>query len=481
MGEIKDIAFSLPETMKRLDEMIEHSRFLKSIDQQYIKTNPEDFTETQLRQGGYVKMDGERYGALNGQWVRKEIADDIKETARQMYGADSDFLNNMEEYFKWFKSIHTIYNTKTHLNNLLSSVTMQYMAGANPAKAAKNATRGAMAIRKARVLKEARAKQRIGQVTPEDIDTIKKLSADDDVSLWLDAENNGLFGRSNLNAIMNQYLNISTKSEGGLRKIHDAAGELYQSEDNVMRFALLRHYMDKGQDLKTAIKSVNANIPDYSKPMSKAANVARRYGIAPFISWTYYSLPMMYKQLGKRPARAAAVPALFYGLYQSFDINPFTEEDIPQSGYAWRRVPIYQDGNEITTLKVDRWLPHIEALNPEKMLHDTLWGGNPWINAGGNILANYNPYFNNKVTYQDGIEGAYQRGKSFASSFLTPDILDQTLSVGESVLLDEKTRSRNAVTQPRTTIQELLNLAGFNTLTYDKQNQKEKAIRERLD
>jgi len=60
------------------------------------------------------------------------------------------------------------------------------------------------------------------------------------------------------------------------------------------------------------------------------------------------------------------------------------------------------------------------------------------------------------------------------------DILDNIYNLGESAIFSKEKRQKNPVLLERTSTQELLKLAGFNTMTYDKKAQLEKALSEEL-
>ncbi len=476
-GEIEDIAYTLPETLMRMSEMAEHGKMLTSIAKQnkYLSDEALD---------GFVQLNGKRYGALKGKYVPKDIADDISEFNRSLFGEEDGaiFSKEVKDAFvalsTFWKKSHTVYNPTAHINNLMSNVTMQFMEGVNPNKAIINATKGAMAHRKLGEFRTLTAKTLVG-LTKEEANKLKALSLDEDLQLYIQAEKAGLFGRSKLNDILGQYINPAKKKAKlkGLQKIDEVTSNYYQGEDNIMRFSLLKSLMDNGKNFDDAIKQVNNTIPDYTKPMSRVARFGRKSMLTPFISWTYYSTPIILRQFKERPERALAILGAMYGINKAFGIDPYDKKDIPQQNFSMKRIPIYKDGKEVTTLKVDRWMPHNEILSPMDFVRN-LTNGGAW-KGGYEVLNNQNLYYGGKITYNDGARKAYDIGK-YATQQITPDAIDKVWNATESALLSKNKRKKHPVIQPRNTVQELLNSIGINTLTYDKQNQKKKVLRERL-
>lgn len=481
-GEIQDIAFSLPETLMRSTEMVQHGKMLKKIvdETKYVSDEALD---------GYVQLNGNKYGALKGKYVPKDMASDINEFHSAIFGNEGglfskDVVDAYKALSSFWKKTHTVYNPIAHMNNLLSNITMQFGAGINPHKAVKNAYKGAITSQKVKQFRELKAKELIGLSSEERV-SLNGLIQDDDIKLWNEAQRAGLFGRSGLNDILNQYVNptkaTNSSSLTGTRKVlnkfDDLASRAYQGEDNIMRFSMLKSLTEKGKSLDEAIKEINNTIPDYTKPMSRLARFGRDSMLTPFISWTYYSTPIILKQFKDRPERIAAIYASLYGLNKLAGIDPFDEKDIPQQNFAMKRIPIYKNGNEVTTIKVDRWIPHNDMLNPIDMAKN-LTNGGAW-RAIPDILNNSNSYFGGKITNNEGALKAYDLSK-YSVQQITPDILDNVWNLAESKMLSKEKRTKNPVIQPRTTTQELLKFFGINSMTYNKANQARKVANEKI-
>lgn len=476
-GEVEDVAYTLPETLMKMNDMLQHGKMLKGVvdDSKYVSDEAID---------GYTQLQGKKFGALQGKYVPKDIASDITEFNSVMFGAEDNRIFSAEviEAYKalstFWKKSHTVYNPTGHVNNLMSNVTMQFMEGVNPITALKNAKDGAYAHAKLGEFRKLTAKKLIG-LSNEESQQLRLLAHDDDLKLYIEADKAGLFGRSRLNDILSQYVNPKTKKgKGGiLKKIDEKASAAYQGEDNIMRFSLLKSLVDRGDSFEEALKRVNNTIPDYTKPMSRMARFGRASMLTPFISWTYYSTPIILRQLKERPERALALMGTLYGINKMMGIDPYDNKEIPQKNFSMKRIPIYKNGNKVTTIKVDRWMPHNEILSPVDFIKN-LYGMGAWGGAY-EVLNNKNLYYGGKITHNEGGRKAYDIFKHGAQQ-ITPDAIDKVWNLAESAILTRKQRKRKPVIQARSFTQEMINMAGINTLTYDKKAQRKKARSERL-
>lgn len=491
MGEIKDASFAIPLTISKLDELVAHSKLLNKVAGKYVLSGKqlENLTEAQIKDMGYTKLSGERYGSLNGKWVDRSVANDIQELDTQLNGVNGSLQSAISEYFKWYKSIHTIYNPKTHINNIMSNIigfsfmdgkTMGVLKTVMPEL--KKAVLPTSITTKAKTdaLMELEAKAQVGTATKDELKKLNELKADKDVSLWKEAKLNGLFGQNHLNDTLNSYLRPQVKKvDGALNKIHNKVGEVYQFEDDIVRYALFKQFKKTGLNTKEAIKKVGGIVPDYSNPMSKTANWLRRYGVAPFVAFPYYGTPIMMKQIAKRPTRPLALGAMVYGLYMASGIDPLDEAQVPER-FSKSYVPVGKNGDKVYGLKYDRWIPHLDLLKLHKMPLDLLWGGDPYISALGGIdglvegNGGYSPYFNSKITHKKGLEGRMDVAGSLLTGFITPDIADGAYGVLSSLVQNEKRRRRNKVYNPKSTSQNILNTLGLNTTSYNKSQQRKK-------
>lgn len=477
MGEIRDIAFAFPETYGRLAMLAEHGKLLASVPEKYIAKEGK-FTDSQLKDFGYKKLDGKKFGALNGRWVSNTIADDIHRTATELNGDET--LKAYKEYVSMLKASHTIYNTSSHVNNLLSNVVMQFTAGLNPAKAIVYAVQGAKTLKEATRLQALNAKEITG-LSHNETKEISKLRSDKNVSMMVEAQELGLFGRSQLNSILRTYLSptVDVGNSGKLAKVKEAFSKAYEGEDNMMRFSAFKQLREQGMSAKEAVTKINNDIiPDYSKPMSKYARNLRDSGFVPFMSWIYYSTPMIVRQLKQHPSRTIALMAGIYAIDNAFGINPYDAKDMPQDGFAKDNIVIGRDGNKVDVMRISSILPQANLLSPVGTVKGMVTGGIPQTVAAA--LFNMDLYNMRPVTQASGSKAVYQYSKNLIQNALpTPDTADKAYNLAESHILPARVRKSNEVMEPRTPKQEALSFL-VNTKTYDKSKQREKAINDKL-
>lgn len=501
MGEIRDVAYSIPETIGRMTQMIEFGNFLKSVSVKYVLPENEVVgkADIMLRKLGYTKLTGSRYGALNGKWVNSTIADDIARVGNDMIGGERGSIKEQiwegyKSYVNAIKMSHTIYNPTAHVNNTLSNVVLQFGAGLNPIKTITYAKDGAIAAKHHTRWAELDAKRLLG-LSDTEVDELTKLDGDADVILYRELSDIGLFGRSNLNDMLGNYMSPQTlvSADSKYQQFKRGAEALYQGEDNVMRFAAAKQLMNDGQwtqttkglekvtmDAEEAVRVINAEItPDYTKPMSAAAKGLRDSGFVPFMSWIYHSTPVLMNQLKNHPTRFLAVLGTWYGMDLAFGINPFDEEDMPEK-FDSQRMVINRDGDYVTGLRVSSMVPHAQIMPTN--LYDTfaepLFGGIPFTWAGH--AKNYNFYFEQPHSRKEGPEGTYQRVTKAAMDILpTWDGLDKAWNLAESKLLPKESRRSNNVFEPKTPLQEA---AGFlvNTQTYNLSRHRSELRREKI-
>lgn len=478
MGEIRDIAYSFPETYGRLAMLEEHGKLLKSIPSKYIAENGK-FTDMQLKQFGFRKLDGKKYGALNGRWVDKTIADDIHRTATELSGDET--LKAYKEFITAVKTSHTVYNTASHFYNTISNIVMQTTAGLNPAKALIYAKQGLTASQEV-VRLEALSAKKLSGLTEEETKEVIKLEANKNVQLYLEAKELGLFGKSQLNSILRTYLTPTveiTKAESAITKVSDFAKKAYEAEDNIMRFSAYKQLKEQGFTAKEAVKEVNDNIiPDYSKPMGKYARALRDSGVVPFMSWSYYATPMMLRQMKNNPTRVLAIMGGIYAIDEAFGVNPFDKKEMPQEGYSTKNLVVGREGNKVTTLGVQTMIPQSQFMNPVETVRGMVTGGIPQSAIAS--IFNIDLYHNRPVTQASGGKAVYQYGKNIVQNVLpTPDTLDKVYNVAESHVLEAKARKSNNVFEPKTPTQQALSFIA-NTNTYDISKQREKAYNDKL-
>jgi hypothetical protein len=299
--------------------------------------------------------------------------------------------------------------------------------------------------------------------------------------LWQALSDRGMFGKSQLNDTLRNYMapNIDTKTgETILSKTAETAKMLYEAEDNIMRFSAAKQLMKDGifldkdtkqMTIEEAIKYINSTLtPDYSKPMSELAITLRDSGVVPFMSWTYYSTPILLKQLKEHPTRFLAIAGGWYGINKMMGVDPYDDESAPK-GFASQRIVVGKEGDNVTGLRISSMVPQGQLIDPVNTYLEPLTSGIPQNILGA--MTNYNFYFRKPITTKEGGEKTYQLTKNFVQNVLpSPDVIDKVYNLAESKVLDTKSRKKDAVIVPKTTTQEALSFL-VNLQTYNKKEQ----------
>lgn len=497
MGEVEDIAFTLPQTMAKLQTMIHNSRFLnllKDVDGAVVKDFV-NYSEEAIKAEGFVKAVGKKFGALEGQYLHKDVIKDIGAFQRGFFGEENNYAKISSMFLTYYKKTHTVYNQGTHLNNVLSSATMATMAGLNPKELVSALGVGFKVANRIPKIQELKAKLMIDPKNKELLDELKKFDTPS-TKMWYELKERGLFGRNQINDVLGKYYQSSTlesKSQNKLisaiQKVDEKLTDWYGSEDDIFKFTLAKHFIEKDKmSIDKAIMKVNENLPDYSKTMAFIPDMLRRTGVVPFMSWTYHATPILARQMVEHPIKALTIFALISTPYALSSLNPINDEETP-NGFGFKRIPINTDGNKVTTLKTDKWLPHGELLNwlpftnennaliPENLR--SMFVSSPYMTLYG-YANNTNPYYNRKITQKEGWEKFLDTNAFLIESLATPDVLDKSLEFGKSFFADKEKRRNDKVIEPSSNYEALAKLFGLNIKTYDKEALKEEVQQQKI-
>jgi len=500
MKEITDGAISIPQTLMRMNRILENANLLKKASEMdKVVLNPlheKHFTHDEIDAMGYAKApNSPKFGALAGKYVRKDVLNDIKarndEIFNTLNGADGALARLWLDYLRVWKKSKTVWNAPSHVNNFLSNFYLMHLAGMKAHEIIPAVGRAAKAIYEGSSIEKALQRKLIGTATDED----KKLLNDmgDEARYYLEAKENGVLGRSQLNDILRGE--SKAPKTGILHKIDNFTERAYHNGDAVNRVAMFTVLRKKyGMSIKEAKDMTLAVMPDYTKPMPIGYKFLRDSGISPFISWAYYTTPIMYKMM--KTKQGATKLALAIGTIEGMQwaltggqVSPLS--DIPlingskPNTFKGSRFAISASNGKIDTLKMNKWIPYIGMLDPPNYLLDNFSG--PTINAGVNLgtvesrQGAIDPYTGRPIARASASTGKsiYKHIKYIAEHYAPiPSELTGVYNTIEAKVLSKKTRSNSNVIVPRTAAQETLKNLGLNTLTYSKtalQQQQQKA------
>lgn len=461
MGEVTNAAFTIPNTIVKLQRDIAYGNFLAQVATDpalrdtimtaddmaahlglsAVKDIPDSGT-------GFIKLSGRQFGKLDGMYVEEAVANDIKGFKNSLFGDDREVFEAWKTFLTEWKVAKTVKNPTAHMNNFLSNMVMSYYAGIKPSDVGKNMIAS---------MNEIRTKGRY----------------------FREAEEVGLFGRSKLEDIR-RLVDIPTqKVRGAASKVarniymseDSALGSkayaLYSLEDDIARLSLYMHYRKKGLSQAQAMKESGKVVFDYTKRMPPLLRGLRDTGLVPFVSWTYKSLPLMFSTMFQRPSRYAAA----VGAYVLIDeaLNGKNEKPEFMRG---KYITINRSGKESQQLRIASMTPYFDWITePTEALKQQMVGGLPLKPVE---FATGRQFWNDqKITYRDGKGAVLDYGLWTANNLLpTPAYIQKVYNVGEAVANDGRQHKRNKLFKPRSTAEAAAGLFGFNVRTYDQAEQR---------
>lgn len=492
MGEVVDGAVTVTNTFQNLNKLITMGKFLKDTDGLYGTVSAEKIA-------GYTQLNGAKWGVLNGKYVPDEIANDLKGISVQVLGYDNPFRESWQQYLRLWKRSKTVYNPKSHINNVIGNASLLMLEGYPVTSAMSFIVRDSMALNGLEKLKELQALSKVGQIDAVGQRQLQKLMQDKSIQKAIEADSYGLFEGGRLDELLMNYADPSktggwseklaqkTKVAPLLNKMQKA----YQVEDNAARLSMYRHLTEKkGMTPEEAIKEIRRLVPDYRQPMARLFQGLRDTGLMPFISWTYYTLPAVLKQLnpfgtskagaGLNKYRAYNI-AKVIGAVALFDLMLTPDTHIwseQPKGFQGKRLPVFTDSQgNVTGVKIDRWLQQSSFFSPGEFLRSNLMSGIPQ-KLIANVGLGRDPYFQNKITYNEGLRGAYDIGEYAVKGYVpAPQFAYDTFDLAKSYLIDEEKRRTQRVTNPRSKAEQLSTFFGLNIMSYNK-DEYEKQLRE---
>lgn len=505
MEEVTDAGITVPDTILRLSTLLEHGKMLKAT------TELNDYVTDDKTMGNSMKWtqieNNPQYGVLAGKWVRPDIASDIIANQNAFYERDGLVDTWLKGLSLWKKS-RTVWSPTGHFNNFVSNLFIKHGLGLNPFK---NTLEAGKMLSQLQEYEALEVKDAMGTLTAEEqtkFNTMKSY-----LSSAIELRDNGMLGHTQLLDINRGFEQDGiTEEKGALGKLDDAVSKLYQGGDTIHRLSSYMLIKEAGYDSETAMLVVDKLFPDYSKPMPKVWRWARDTGISPFISWTYYTLPAISKITMANPARTlgaySALGAIgFLGMLLGSDgdweeaIQSFL--NLPEDAIG-RRMPIWKnDKGEVLTWKVDRLMPFMDLASPLLGMasgavkgykesqgdvgHTAIKAVSGGFGGAGNTVRSYfagptinallfntagkDSYTNNDIVKKDATDKQrmYLTAKYLVEQYAPlPTPLMRMYDMTEAMVKGEDERKRNAITVPRSPIENVIGLAGINVLRYDQ-------------
>lgn len=228
-----------------------------------------------------------KFGALGGMFVHPEVYDHMKNEFG--FANQGALLKTWRKALGYWKATKTVYNPVAHMNNMVSNVSMLWLAGGNP----QDLVRGCRdLIKKQGYYDEAIDAGLIG-------DGVDSAAIRDMFGGVQNVKEHG--------ALMNYLAEKSANWHvlKPLTALKEAAEKAYRTEDEVFKFSLYTQQRNKGMSVENAREYANQFFFDYTD-MPQGLRVLRDTGVLPFISYTSKAIPAIMRATLTRPHRMLA-------------------------------------------------------------------------------------------------------------------------------------------------------------------------------
>lgn len=365
LGLMKD-EYAIINTIKEQFIQIEKARRLQKLADRFSSAKPvEGWVRFGMAkgEGGKEFADSMRWGALAGRYVSPELDDAIK-SAQIVADKTNEVLKNWYGFVAHIKTNLTVKNPVTHLYNYLSNLWTAGLKGDVMAALdmTQQAVRGTESFKKWRRVAHENGLSMI----MDELDLGIKNTAD-----LLPSK------KGKLEKLWNNALTTNLYMTKG-SKVGKFARELYNMEDGVFKLAHFKKIMEKekinGQKFdidkylddpaykrmwqercESAMNKANYEYVDYSARWNSAARFLDRFGFAPFLQYTWKSVPMVAKNILKNPHRYIIMSAAFGGL-GGFSLFDREQKDASLEQWARNGNFLWAGGRVPNMFFLDTWL-----------------------------------------------------------------------------------------------------------------------------
>lgn len=313
MNENRDALFRFVMGYTSMQNDIALGRMFDSIskNQEWTRSRPSEgyvkVPDSEIAETGGVK----RYGNLAGLYVKEEILSHISQ-----YEESSELWKYYKKALSFWKLGKTVLNPVSHMNNVVSNLTMAHFAGVSYWDTHKYVGALRDFVKGSDILEEAKdAGLMTGDITRAELisempDDIKELMNQQD---------------SKIKKSVKMTYNILTF---GLTKPMSKA---YRFEDDFFKYLIYKDARNNGVSPDDAVDYATKYIFNYDD-LPKAARTVRDVGI-PFFAYTYKAIPALSHTAFNYPWRMAApaaaiagINALAYGLVAGDDDDDWKEK-----------------------------------------------------------------------------------------------------------------------------------------------------------
>lgn len=294
MGEIRDSGFRF------VMGYMESQRDI-ALGRMFDRMAKDPASSSRLEKEGYVQVPNtiiegtgaKRYGNLAGRWVPMETMSQLSNIEESQSAAWQMYRKALGLW----KESKTVLNPVSHVNNIVSNLTMAHLAGVSYHRGDKYVAAARDFLKKTDMLKEAK-ENGLFLGTLSDAELMNSLPEELKILAQKQESTAEKVGRNAFN-VMSMFL----------RKPMGAA---YQAEDTFFRYLIYKDAREHGLEPQDAVDYAQKYIFTYDD-LPKGARRIRDLGI-PFFSYTYKAIPALLHTALTHPGRMAAPAAVLWAV-----------------------------------------------------------------------------------------------------------------------------------------------------------------------
>ena len=413
-GEINDAAYRMVRGQAEVAHDLSLGHFFKTVHDRFKGTKVSDketpgwiqVPETRIGKGSRMN----RYGALAGKYVTKDVWDAIRHHGRNPllsltnnHPAVKTYLNALG---KW-KAYKTVYNPVSHMNNAISNLQMYYLSD-NDRQYIGEAAKALWQKDRNALYREAEAAGLFGQGwtstlaqsgNAKEIDSLLERlrtqpETDDfteSVNFVMELKRHFIESAASIKDAKGPWKTGAALGKAigkplvmplkkPINAAASAAESAYRLEEDLFKMAVFASERAKGKSGFDAVRESEKFFFNYND-MPDAMKMVRDFPIgSPFISYTYFSIPAIARTIVEKPERVLALMAGLEAFnYTAQAING----ELQETGY-WDRytaenelVPSWMQGRTMWGGLNNVSIPFVESY--KLSLANANAGGNPFV------------------------------------------------------------------------------------------------------
>ena len=376
-GEYHSMDVALPVTLANQASLLKAGRLYKGIADNPEWSKKHEFPES-------VKLQGDRWGLLNGRYVRKDIADYLT----YIYEPESTFTKYWGIQMRVHKLAMTAYDYTSMPLNYLSNSIMYILKQGNPFRAVGHhadyfkSKYGEVTGKKELISPEYALAKKYGMSEDAFVqselmgpqgkyigDPMKLLKVS---QLLTEAQKRGT------GAVLAEIGRIAQDSHEGVLSYHHHA-------DVSWRFALFTDLVKQGVPPERAAKMAKETFGDYRSLTNPILGWMRKY-THPFIGYTALTMPQIFKAAGENMLIAGGVFATMNWMSRIWSANDPKLEEAERAGMKY-----YDKGNTIFGVPKAMRIPYGDGSHRGKYLsiQRMIPMGNPIDSSDGTAIPGF--------------------------------------------------------------------------------------------